>query len=158
MAEVQLEATVQDIGRALARIALLDVRDLFDEKGALVPPHELPEHVALALEGIDVVEAVGGMKVEVSREKGKKGGGRSPMHVPTYTKKVRFDRMEALKLLAQWKRMLVDQVETRGPSDLASMSDEELEREHKALSEVVNLIRRPRKAPKVKVKKDPQSP
>jgi hypothetical protein len=144
MAEARLETTVANIGKALARIAFLDLRDCFDETGNLLPPHELPEGVAVALDGIDVVENTN--TVSVDKE------GDVASNEVEYTKKVRFSRIKALEMLGKWKKMFVEQVEHGAPGDFSNLSDEELEQQHKAFTEAASLIERARKSPKPKVK------
>jgi len=155
IAAAKLTMTVESIGKQIARIANLDLRDCFDDKGALLPPHEMPENVALALDGIDVVEMAGGMQVTVPGKKnGKNGEAEEPaiMHVPMYTKKVRFSRAKAVELAAQWRKMLVQKVEVGEPGEFTSMTDEQLAEEEAALDKDLALIERARKRKKVQVK------
>jgi hypothetical protein len=143
MAEAKIEATVMNIGKALARIAFLDMRDCFDESGNLLPPHELPEGVAVALDGIDVVENTNTVSVDKASDVLKRE--------VEYTKKVRFSRVKALEMLGKWKKMFVDQIEHGRPGDFSNMTDDELEEQHKAFSEAAKVIERARKSPKPKV-------
>lgn len=151
MADVKLEVTVEKIAKALARIGFFDIRECYDDKGALLPPHELPEFVALALDGMDVVEMAGAMKVAlpVAGKKGetaKDAEAAEPalQHVPVYTKKVRFSRMKALETMAKWKRMIVERVEHVDPNDPRNMTDEELEAAIRADEEALKTIERAR--------------
>jgi phage terminase small subunit len=150
-AERALDVSVEKIGRQLARIAFMDLRDCFDDKGALLPMHELPEHVALALDGIDVVEMAGGMKIDTGTVDEENG---EPVlaSVPIYTKKVRFGRMKALELAANWRKMLVQKMEVGAPGEFTSMTDEQLAEEDAKLTKAVELIRESRKRKKVVVK------
>jgi hypothetical protein len=145
MAEAKIEATVMNIGKALARIAFLDLRDCFDESGNLLPPHELPEGVAVALDGIDVVENTN--TVSVSKD------GEVASNEVEYTKKVRFSRVKALEMLGKWKKMFVEQIEHGAPGDFSNMTDAELDEQHKAFTEAAKVIERARKSPKVLVPK-----
>jgi hemerythrin len=145
MAEAKIEATVMNIGKALARIAFLDLRDCFDDNGNLLPPHELPEGVAVALDGIDVVENTN--TVSVSK------AGEVASNEVEYTKKVRFSRVKALEMLGKWKKMFVEQIEHGAPGDFSNMTDAELDEQHKAFTEAAKVIERARKSPKVLVPK-----
>lgn len=157
IAERALDTSVIAIARQMARIAFLDMRDCYDEQGRLLMPHELPTDIAMALDGIDVVEMAGAMKISVGAgnddgddEKPKKEKGEPPaepaiVHVPMYTKKVRFNRVKALEMLARWRRMIQDKVDERSPSDLSQLTDEELDREYSAMQEAVAMIERSRK-------------
>jgi len=156
IAEAKLEVSIENIARQLARIGFLDLRDCYDDQGRLLAPHEMPEGVAMAIDGIDVVEMEGGMKITLPAKDGKKKGGEQAepavMHVPMYTKKVRHSRIKALELMAKWRKMLVDQVEHGAPGEFANMDDAQLEAEHVALQVAVNAIERARNRKKVTVK------
>lgn len=143
IAESKLEVTVEGIARQLARIGFLDLRDCYDDLGRLLAPHEMPEYVAMAIDGIDVVEMEGGAKV---------GGADGIVHVPMYTKKIRHSRIKALELMAKWRKMLVEQVENGAPGEFSSMDDAQLAAEHTALKEAVAIIERARSRKKVTVK------
>jgi len=41
-----------------ARLAFSDIRDLFNENGTLIAPNELPDEIALAIAGFEVIERV----------------------------------------------------------------------------------------------------
>jgi phage terminase small subunit len=55
-AGVSLERTL----KAIAQTAFYDARKLYDANGAPIPIHELPDDVAMAIEGIEVVETWAG--------------------------------------------------------------------------------------------------
>jgi len=81
--------TTDRVIQELSRIAFADLRKVFDDKGALLPPNLWPDDVAAAMAGVDVVEMAGGM--EVSGESG-------ISHVPMYTKKVKlWDKNAAIE-------------------------------------------------------------
>lgn len=89
----------------LARIAFHDVTRLFDKDGRMLPIGEWPEAERAAIESTEVeeTEVAGGQGRVVSR-----------------TKKVRMhDKLQALKILAQYKKLLVEQVEFPGGIPLA---------------------------------------
>ena len=90
-----LRTQAEDIERALAELAYVDLLDIFDDRGDLKPLSEIPPHARRAIAAIDVE----------SRE-GRDG--------QTYTvKKVRlWDKKGALELLGRYRKMFTDRVET----------------------------------------------
>ena len=74
------------------KIAFSDIAGAFDENGALLPVHKMPETARAAIASIKVTEMAGGMEITIE-------GG--PRHVPMYTKEVKlWDKPAALfKLL-----------------------------------------------------------
>jgi phage terminase small subunit len=91
----------QQVLVGMARAAYYDIRKAFDEKGALLPIHRLPDEVAFAIAGIEVVESA------TSED--------DP--VPIYTKKVRFnDRIAALGQLGKHFKLFTEKVELAGPN------------------------------------------
>ena len=91
-------ATVERIAQGLARVAFADRSDLFDERGRLLPPHLWPADVAATVEAIETEE--------VFRLVSKKGEPKR-QELVGYTRKVKTARrVEALKTLAQWRRMV----------------------------------------------------
>jgi len=82
----------------LSYVALADIREAFDEFGNLLPVHELPEHIARAISGIEVTEEF---------------AGRGDLRVKTgTTKKVRFvEKNRALELAAKILGMLIEKRE-----------------------------------------------
>jgi phage terminase small subunit len=75
------KASVVTVAAAMAKIAMADRRRLFDAAGRLLPPHEWPDDVAAAVESVKLTD---GTPTEVRTGK----------------------RLEALRLLAAWLRML----------------------------------------------------
>lgn len=74
--------------RGYARIASLDPRRAFDPSGNMLPIHQLPDDVALAIAGVEITETVIGEGVM------------------TYTKKVKFnDRLGALRDLGKYFKL-----------------------------------------------------
>lgn len=55
-AELQEKADVEliDLIREVGRLALSDIRQLYDEKGDFLPIHELPDDIAAAVAGIEM--------------------------------------------------------------------------------------------------------
>ena len=112
----RLDASVDRIARETARIAFFDPRELFTEEGDPIPVHELPDDTARAIAGVDVEELFEG-----------KGADRVLIgHVKKY--KI-APKMDALRLLATWRKMLVTQVEHGKPGEFDHIDDQdELER------------------------------
>lgn len=87
------EWMVQRVLDELRSLALIDLREAFDETGKLKPLKEMPESVARAMSSIQTIE-IG-------------SGG--------ITRKVKFnDKTKALELLGKNLKMFVDQVEIKG--------------------------------------------
>ena len=140
IAEAGMEASVQRIALELSRIAFFDLGRLMDEDGKPIPLHELDEDTRRALNGVEINELFTGegeARVVI-------GNVKKYRHVP---------KVEALRVLGQWRKMLVEQVEHGNPGDFSNLTDEELADRRKASKEAVALIERARKAPKVKVLK-----
>lgn len=88
----KLDVSVDRILRELAAIAFADARDIFDSSGALLPIHQLPAHVAATIASIEC---------EVRTE------GRGDDAVPVQLRKIRrWDKLAALKMLAEYRQML----------------------------------------------------
>jgi phage terminase small subunit len=91
----------------LARVAFFDIRKLYRDDGSLKQPHELDDDAAAVLQGVDVVEMAGGMKIDA--------GDGDMQHVPMYTKKTKIpDKVAALGLAMRHLGMLKDKVEHTG--------------------------------------------
>jgi phage terminase small subunit len=83
--------------REIARLGFADVRQLYDDTGALKAPHALDEGVAAAVASVDVVSYVNQETDEP---------------VLTRTHKIRlWPKADNLKLLAQYLHLLVEKVE-----------------------------------------------
>ena len=75
----------------LKQIAKADLRKMFDDNGALLPPMLWPDDVAVAVEDLVVVETAGGRAIT---------GEGGVTHVPVYTKKVKlWNKIAALERL-----------------------------------------------------------
>jgi len=113
IAEGKLEASIERIALELSRIAFFDLGRLQDDDGNPVPLHELDEDTRRALNGLDIEEIAAGAgenRVVVGHVKKYK-------HVP---------KVEALRVLAQWRGMLVERKEIGKPGEFDGMSVEEL--------------------------------
>lgn len=115
VADKTADVTVERIARELCRIAFFDPRELFDEEGRPVPIDELPEDTARVIAGLDV-EAL------FAVEDGAKA------KIGQIRKYKIASKLTALEVLAKWKKMLIDRVETGRPGDFARLSDDELDK------------------------------
>lgn len=113
IANRKLEVSVEKIVTELARIAFFDPRDLFDANGNPIPINELPVDVAAVIAGLDVEEKAGSMKIVP--------GSDVPLeYLASRVKKYKLtNKLQALEVLAKWKKMLVDRVETGKPGEFS---------------------------------------
>jgi len=131
IAEKALEVDVQEVARMMARVAKFDIRDCFDDEGNALPPHELPENVALAMGSIEVIEEYAG------RGKDRELVG--------YVKKFKAtERNGAVRMLGQWKRMLTERVEVVDPTNLKHLTNEELDARIEEDERVLEQMKRAR--------------
>jgi phage terminase small subunit len=141
IARKKWEVDIGKIVEQLAKMAFVDKRDIYDERGAILPPDQWPEHIAKSVAGIEVFEE------------------RDPEGVLIgHTKKVKFEsRTGALQILAKYKGMLVDRVEVGAPGEFDNLSDDELDKRLRAREETLKAIETARKpAPKPVAKKRTQ--
>lgn len=99
-----VDITAKRVMTELARVAFASAKDIFDERGELIPVHELSDDAAATITGIDV---------EIRRQ------GKGPDAELSVTKKVRrADKMAALGILAKHFKIVGD--EGDGVNALAS--------------------------------------
>jgi phage terminase small subunit len=92
------KVSIERIAQGLARIAFANRADLFDAHGNLKPPKDWPEDVAATVEGIESEEILA-LVSEPGKPKRRELKG--------HTRKVKTaPRVQALKILAQWRRMI----------------------------------------------------
>jgi hypothetical protein len=141
IARKKWQAEVEQIVEQLAKMMLVDKRDIYDEKGCILPPHEWPEHVAKTVAGIEVDEI-----------KGPDG------EIIGVTKKVTFEpRAAAAKILAVYRGMQVQRVEVGAPGEFDHLNDEQLEKALRAKLDMLDAIEKARSVtPKPVMKKKPQ--
>jgi phage terminase small subunit len=90
--------TIEKIAQGLSHIAFANRGDLYDEDGTLKHPRDWPKDVAATVEGIETEELF-----ETVSEKGQP----KRRELKGHTRKVKTARRtEALKTLAQWKKMV----------------------------------------------------
>lgn len=80
------EVTADQVINALARIANIDPRRMYDERGVMIPPSNLPDDIAMAVAGIEHGDK--GIKIKLN------------------------DRLKALELLGRHLAMFTDKVES----------------------------------------------
>lgn len=109
----------------VAKLAFGDLRQLFDDKGALLPVDKWPDGIAAAVASVEVDELFEGF-----------GENRAQVG---YTKKVKlWPKTTALELLGKHLRLWVEKHEHTGPNggpiqtrddgfDLSTLTDEELQ-------------------------------
>ena len=109
IAEAKLGVSVERIALELARIAFFDLGKLVDADGCAIPLHELDEDTRRALNGMDIKVVKDGAGI---------GHVKKYRHVP---------KIEALRVLAQWQKMLIDRTEVGRPGAFDQLSDAELQ-------------------------------
>ena len=119
-----LEITADRVLQEWARIAFGDIRDLFDEGGALINPTKLTARVSAGISSIECTSRPGQGAV--------------------VTKVKREDKNKALEMLAKHLGILKDQPPPAqwnlDPATLAKMSTEDLERALKHAELVQNIL------------------
>ena len=107
--------------REIARLGFSDVRQLYDEAGALKAPHTLSDDLAAAVSAVAVASYV-------NEESGEP--------VLTRTHKMRlWNKAENLKLLAQYLHLLVEKVEVHVSGEVLHTWQERLTTAHTSLEE-----------------------
>lgn len=100
--ERRTEITQDRVLQEYAKLAFLDPRRFYDEKGSLIPVHELDADVAAALSGMEVV----------TQRAGKDAGGNQECEE---VKKIKFiDKKGALDSVARHLGMFTDKVQMTG--------------------------------------------
>jgi phage terminase small subunit len=109
LARLRMES--EQVLSAVSRVAKCDIRKAFDARGAMLPVHLLPDEVAFAIAGLEVVETT------VERVEKDADGEPTIVSVPIYTKKLRFnDRIAALSQLGKHFKLFTEKVELAGPN------------------------------------------
>lgn len=102
----EAKVTATRILKEMARVAFLDIRELFDDNGDLLPVKEMPEDAARALGGLEVIE-------QFSRD-GKVSEG--------FLKKLKvIDKKGMLDSLAKIRGMFVDKQEVETGNNLTKL-------------------------------------
>ena len=103
----KLDISAERILQELARLAFVDIRNLFDAGGSLKPVTELDEDTARAIAGIDH---------EKLFEHFDKGHAK---HVGTTAKIKLADKTRALQLLGQYRKLFTEKIQVTGLEGLA---------------------------------------
>lgn len=91
------ELYVEKLIHELRQIALVDIRQLYNGAGGLLPPHEWPDDIAKAVAGVDTFEEFGA--------EGEKLGE---------TKKVKlWDKLKAIELAGKNLSLFIDKTEVK---------------------------------------------
>ena len=117
------EITADRVLQEYAKLAFLDPRRFYNDAGSLIPVHQLPDDVAAALAGMDVV----------TERAGKDADGNSEFAT---VRKIKFaDKKAALDSVARHLGMFSDKLELSGSLEhvVKSMSQEQLQAELAAL-------------------------
>lgn len=115
----KLDISAERVLNEVARCAFLDPRKFYDESGNLIPIPKLDE---------DTVAALAGMEIEEAYEHFGKGQAKPTGEL----KKIKFSsKLEALKLLMQYQKLLIDRVEVTGFEGLAEAIKKARERASK---------------------------
>jgi phage terminase small subunit len=99
----KLELTAERVLQELARLALVDVRGFFDERGDLKPLKDLTPEQGAALQSFEVI---------------KKNAQAGDGVIDTVHKIRLWDKTRALELLAKHFALLVERVQVSGDADL----------------------------------------
>lgn len=103
----RLELNADTVLGELLKIATVDIRKAFGADGALKPLDEIPDEVAAALAGVEILEEFAGT-----------GENREQIG---FTKKVRFlNKIEALNLLGKHLRLFAEKLELDDPQNLVA--------------------------------------
>lgn len=107
----KLEITAERVLTEIARIAYVDISRAYDEKGRLLPLHEMPEDVRRAISGVEVAEErVDGVVVGEVR-------------------KVKFwDKKGSLDLLGRHLKLFTDVLEVKDVTPMADRMKQARER------------------------------
>lgn len=117
----KFDVTEERIIQELACIAFLDISDLMDDQGGLLPIGKIPEHARRAIAGMDLEELFDG--------KGEDRGFAGLL------KKLKItDKKGALELLGRNKKMFTDKIDHAGVIGMVDLSD----KTDKQLADIIN--------------------
>lgn len=113
LSEMQLKAadiTAERVMLELGRIAFADIRQIFDEQGALLPIHEIGDDAAAALAGIEIEQTVqsDGFEYVTDLITGKRTKQKRYKQV-RIAKVKRYDKNSALTTLAKHYKIIGDE-------------------------------------------------
>lgn len=105
--EEKTEITQKKIIQELAKIALFNIKDIYNENGALKKVTELDDDTAKAISGVKILQKAGAMKISLS-----KTNDEIPLeHIPEQTVEFKTnDKTRALELLGKHLGMFKENV------------------------------------------------
>ena len=106
----QNEWAIVRVLKEIKAMAMVDIRELYDDKDRLLNPSEWPEHVARAVKSVQVFEEY-------------EGTGKM-RELVGYTKKVQlWDKTKMVELYGKYLKMFVDRVDHSGVLTLEDLVD-----------------------------------
>jgi len=114
------EITADFVLREILKLATVDISKAYDQKGDLLPLHEIPPEVRAAIAGVDVFTEVqyGPGRTEVNED----GESEKVKEVVGRTKKLKlYDKAKALELLGKHLKLFTDKVDIGGKITLADL-------------------------------------
>ena len=116
---LRVEVKQDDVVRELLAMAQTDMRQAFDENGALRPLHEMPADVAKMISGVETEELF---------EYVGQGPDRERVHVGNVRKVKFWSKEKALELLGRHLKMFTDKLELKADASFADMLKKARER------------------------------
>lgn len=112
----RLEITSENVLKEIAKLGFADVRQIFNDDGALRGVTELNDDIAAAVQSVEVVTTYNGEEDDNGRK------------MPQHTHKIKLaDKKGSLELLGKHLKLFTDKVEHSGAIDLSGKSDSELQ-------------------------------
>jgi phage terminase small subunit len=128
------EISQEKVLNELAKIGFFDIRKLLDTQGNPIPLHELDDHTAAAIAGLDILEEYDGT-------------GKDRIFVG-YVKKYKIaDKRAALVDIGKHIGMFVERKEVGAPGDFDKLNDNELEQSIADAARVIESARVKSKVP-----------
>jgi phage terminase small subunit len=122
------EISQEKVLNELAKIGFFDIRKLLDTQGNPIPLHELDDHTAAAIAGLDILEEYDGT-------------GKDRIFVG-YVKKYKIaDKRAALVDIGKHIGMFIDRKEHGAPGDFERLNDNELNDRLNAADEALRLAK-----------------
>lgn len=102
----RLDIKADDVLREVARLAMVDITEAFDDEGNLKPIKQIPEDVRRAISGIEVEDLF-------------EGHGSDRERIGTLRKAKFWDKVKTLELLGKHLKLFKDQLEITGTVNIA---------------------------------------
>ena len=103
----KFDIEAEDVLRGISRLANSDLRKFYDQEGNLRPIHTLPDDVAAAIAGIEIVT--------------KTIPGSDPVEVEHVVKIKLWDKTRALEMAGKYKKLFTEKVEHSGKVTLEEL-------------------------------------